>query len=79
MRKEPYTEIGISRVPCARCGEPSKHQWQICALGNVWMGLCENCDIKLNRLVLKFMKIKNRLKILSNYIEAFNKKRKPWN
>ena len=28
-RRPPYTEIGIKRIPCARCGKPSVHQWQV--------------------------------------------------
>ena len=57
MRREPYTEIGIKRVPCYRCGKPSVRQWQICSLNNEYKGLCRECDIKLNQIVLKFMKI----------------------
>lgn len=55
MRRKPYTENDINRVPCQRCGEPSKYQWQICATGNKWMGVCVECDIKLNELVVEFM------------------------
>lgn len=54
-RRKPYTERGISRVPCRRCGAPSKFQWQVCADGNVWRGLCLACDVALNALVLGFM------------------------
>lgn len=57
MRRKPYTEIGIKRVPCFRCGESSVQQWQICSLNNEYKGLCFECDIKLNRIVLLFMKI----------------------
>lgn len=57
MRRKPYTEIGINRVPCYRCGEPSLRQWQICSLNNEYKGLCRECDIKLNRIVLEFMNI----------------------
>ncbi len=57
MRKNPYTEIGIRRVPCFRCGMPSVQQWQICSLNNEYKGLCVQCDIDLNRIVLKFMRI----------------------
>lgn len=69
MRKKPYTEIGISRIPCKRCGKPSRYQWQVCALNNVYMGVCEKCDIDLNELTLKFFKIKGREKILAKYRE----------
>ena len=47
--------MGIRRVPCIRCGAPSKHQFNICADGNVYRGVCEACDIQLNRLVLEFL------------------------
>lgn len=59
-RRKPYTAIGISRVPCSRCGAPSTSQWQICADGNQYRGLCTDCDIKINRLVLLFMRIPDR-------------------
>lgn len=55
MRTKPYTEIGISRVPCARCGSPSRYQWQICADGRQFRGLCEACDIGLNRMVMRYV------------------------
>ena len=55
MRREPYTENGINRVSCQRCGKPSVTQWQICATGNKWAGVCIECDIKLNELVVEFM------------------------
>lgn len=55
MRKKPYTAIGIKRIPCFRCKAPSVHQWQICADGNQYRGLCLDCDIELNRTVLNFM------------------------
>ena len=55
MRREPYTETGINRVPCERCGKPSSTQWQICATGNQWAGVCVECDIALNELVMEVM------------------------
>lgn len=66
-RKKPYTKVGISRVPCCRCGAPSVHQWQICSDGNVFRGLCLRCDIALNRLVLKWMRFKDWRKKLARY------------
>lgn len=63
-RRKPYTEIGISRLPCFRCGEKAHHQWQICADGNLYRPVCLDCDIALNKLVLRWMRFKNwRLKI----------------
>ena len=70
MRKKPYTTIGISRIPCKRCGKPSRYQWQVCALNNVYMGVCQECDIELNELTLNFFKIKGRKKILDRYNDS---------
>lgn len=55
-RRKPYTERGIRRVPCRRCGSPSRFQWQVCADGNIFRGLCEKCDVALNHLVLHWMR-----------------------
>jgi hypothetical protein len=54
-RRKPYTAEGIKRVPCIRCGKPSLHQFQICALGRVWTPLCLGCDVTLNLIVCIFM------------------------
>jgi len=56
MRKQPYTETGIKKCKCFRCGKPAYSQWQICSLDNKYFPICRECDIKLNKLVLKFMK-----------------------
>jgi hypothetical protein len=32
-------------------------QWQICATGNQWAGVCKQCDIDLNWLVIEFMRL----------------------
>jgi hypothetical protein len=55
MRKRPYTQIGIRRLKCSRCGAPAETQWQICADGNQYRPLCIECDIALNETVLRFM------------------------
>ena len=60
MRRKPYTKKGIKRVPCGRCDAPSHSQWQICALDNRYKGLCVDCDIGLNRLVLGFIGIPSK-------------------
>lgn len=54
-RRKPYTAIGIRRIPCFRCSKPSRYQWQICADGNRFRGLCGRCDVALNKLVLRFV------------------------
>ncbi len=59
-RRTPYSWRGIRRIPCARCGAPSEQQWQICADGNRWRGLCTTCDVELNALVLSFVRDPDR-------------------
>ncbi len=54
-RKQPYTEIGVKRLPCSRCGGKSLFQWQICADGNLFRPLCAKCDVDLNRMVLEWV------------------------
>lgn len=56
-RKRPYTQRGLGRVPCTRCGAPSRYQWNICALNNLWHGICAGCDVEFNELVLGFMNV----------------------
>lgn len=68
-RKEPYTEIGISRVPCVRCGKSSSQQWQVCALDNRYFGVCTTCDVDLNDLVLSFFRIPELHKFMKRYRE----------
>ena len=67
MRTQPYTATGIKRVPCIRCGEKSHAQWNICALGKTYHGLCQRCDIDLNALVLDFIKHPKKLVLMKHY------------
>jgi hypothetical protein len=69
MRRKPYTEIGIRRVPCVRCGAPSVHQWNACALAGQFFGVCTACDIALNKLVLEFMRMPDAEQRLAEYAE----------
>ena len=66
-RKKPYTQIGIRRLSCQRCGKPAIHQWQICSNDNRYLPICSNCDVALNRLALKFMRIENVEELMANY------------
>lgn len=66
MRRKPYTKRGISRVPCFKCGKPSTQQWRICALGE-WLGVCTECDIEMNLVVLKFIFGRNYKKFIDKY------------
>ena len=60
MRRKPYTEKGIARVPCMRCAKPSTQQFRICAFDNKWAGVCIDCDIQLNQMVLRFMGVSDK-------------------
>ena len=55
QRKQPYTDTGIRRLRCVRCGERAWSQWQVCADGNNFRAICQPCDVALNRLVLEWM------------------------
>lgn len=51
MRKKPYTETGIRRIPCFRCKvNKSVYKWQICSDHNKFRGLCADCDIEMNKI-----------------------------
>lgn len=67
-RRKPYTDRGISRVPCSRCGKPSTFQWNACANGNLYVGICTECDIALNGMVLEFMRIPGRKQLMKKYV-----------
>ena len=56
-RRMPYTERGIRRLRCwvAGCDRRAEHQWQCCADGNVYRGICLEHDIALNDLALRFV------------------------
>jgi hypothetical protein len=54
-RTKPYTEAGIKRLKCVRCGQRAYSTWQACADGGFHRPLCLDCDIALNRMVLIWM------------------------
>ena len=53
-RTKPYTDRGLSRVPCVRCGKPSEFNWFFCA-EDQWRGMCRPCDEGLNELGLTYV------------------------
>lgn len=53
-RTTPYTELGIRRLKCARCGGQARYQWQICADNRVFRPLCAQCDVDLNEMVMRW-------------------------
>ena len=69
-RLTPYTEAGIKRLKCFRCGNKAKQQWQICADGNVYRPICPECDIELNILVMDFMNVPDRVEKIRIYRET---------
>lgn len=54
-RRQPYTDVGIRRLKCVKCGDPARFQWNACADGNLWRPLCARCDVELNRIVLTWI------------------------
>ena len=66
-RKKPYTEVGIARLKCVRCGAAGVHQWQVCANNNRYMVLCGQCDIALNQLVLRWAGLENADELVGWY------------
>lgn len=65
-RKKPYTEIGIRRLGCVRCGRPSTQQWRACADG-LWRPICTECDIELNGKVLVWMRDPDAAEKIAEY------------
>lgn len=70
IRKQPYTELGIKRLKCIRCGDPATRQWQICSDGNNYRPLCDKCDIHLNLHVLVFMRHPNKKQLHKEYVKS---------
>ena len=68
-RRKPYTQIGIQRLWCIRCGEKAEYQWQICADGNNWRPICGECDVLLNKTVLDFMRHPRSAQLINDYRE----------
>ena len=56
-RVKPYKAIGIKRLPCTRCGRSAYATWQACANGSRYLATCVYCDIKLNEMVLRYLRI----------------------
>lgn len=75
MRRKPYTDIGLRRMACTRCGcKPSKYQWNSCACHNLWMPICEECDILLNQMVLDFFNFQNKRELMEAYLIKIGRK-----
>jgi hypothetical protein len=69
-RFRPYTDRGVRRLLCARCGtRPAVQQWQCCADLNTWRPICVECDIALNAAVLRFMNDPNWARKMKAYTQ----------
>lgn len=66
-RRRPYTEIGIRRMRCARCGRRAHRQWSICANGNRQVPVCARCDYELNVLVVVWFGFERGEEMLARY------------
>lgn len=73
-RRQPYTEAGIRRCACQRCGQPAHAQWSICANGNRQVPICLDCDIALNRLVLEWIGADRVDERMSAYTDTIRRK-----
>ncbi len=69
-RTRPYTDLGVQRLPCARCRtRPGRFQWRICADG-LWRPLCVICDRALNRLMLRWIRDPDAEEKFARYAET---------
>jgi NAD-dependent SIR2 family protein deacetylase len=66
-RTRPYTQKGIRRLRCIRCGNPAEYQWQICADGNNYRPICGPCDVELNTIVLYWMRHPQAKELMKEY------------
>lgn len=64
----PFTEIGIKRMACVRCGnKPSYSSWQICSDQRRHRPLCAQCDYDLQVLVLRWFGHPDTERLLEEY------------
>ena len=70
-RSKAYTYNGIGRARCVRCGSRASQQWSLAACAGAsktrWLALCDSCDVKLNRTVLRFLKFPDWRKMIEDY------------
>ena len=68
-RRTPYTEIGVRRLKCVRCGAKAEHQWNICS-DHSYRPICIDCDVALNRLVLAWIGHPRAKRLADEYASA---------
>lgn len=69
-RRTPYTEVGVARLPCTRCGRPASRQWQACANGGRYVPVCALCDYLVNAVVLRLLRLPGADDLLRRYLES---------
>lgn len=62
MRTTSYTEEGIKRVDCFRCGIQATRQWEIYCDGNQFVAVCDECDMVMNDMLAVCMEYMIRRK-----------------
>lgn len=65
-RRKPYTEIGIRRCRCVRCGRQASAQWKVCADG-VYRPVCGLCDVVLNKIMMEQLLVPDLERKLAEY------------
>lgn len=73
MRTRPYTQRGIRRIRCFRysvCGNMAHAQWNVCAAGDAYWPICEDCDVELNAMVLRWMGFVDAERMIAEYERA---------
>lgn len=71
-RTRPYTKRGIARLACIRCGRRAHHQWSLpCAAGNRWVPVCVPCDVALNGLAMRFMRVPGWRRLMRAYAKRW--------
>jgi hypothetical protein len=66
-RTKPYSNAGVRRSKCVRCGAEASATWQICADNNHYRAICTTCDIDLNGLVLRWANDPNAEEKIKKY------------
>lgn len=68
FRRTPY--VDVTRAKCHRCGKPPTASWSgmACAgLPACHVALCTECDIESNVMIMEFLKVPGRKKLIAKY------------
>lgn len=64
--KKARTVEQMKRAKCA-CGNRAVHQWSACSNGHRHVAVCLNCDWAVNEMLLAFLRIPHRAKLMAAY------------